>query len=95
MLWLVLVGKILSDPENGAVVVSFMSTPNRVKGITGELEFTVILSACFAVCTGLLESATLTVNEEIADVVGEPEMIPDDEPIVSPAGRVPELMLNV
>lgn len=43
----------------------------------------------------LLASVTLTVNVEVPDVVGVPEIAPDDPVNVNPAGRDPVLTLHV
>jgi len=49
---------------------------------------TAMVSVADCVCTGLPLSCTLTVNVEVAPVVGVPEMVPL-EASVSPAGRLP------
>ena len=49
---------------------------------------TTIVSVADCVCTGLPLSCTLTVNVEVAPVVGVPEIVPL-EASVKPAGRLP------
>ena len=52
---------------------------------------TVMLKFAEALCTGELESVTLTVNEEAPAVAGVPLICPE-LPSVRPAGRLPELI---
>jgi hypothetical protein len=52
-----------------------------------------MLSACVAVL--LAASVTFTVNEDVPDPVGVPEITPDDPFRTNPAGNVPLLMLQV
>src|SRR5580658_1449883 len=58
--------------------------------ITGAGEVTVIVSVCEAVCGGVDESVTVTVNVELPAVVGVPLNAPV-VPNVIPAGSVPLL----
>jgi hypothetical protein len=52
-----------------------------------------MLSGCVAVCTGLLESATLTVKLAVPfGPVGVPEMMPLLALMLNPAGKAPALM---
>jgi len=53
-----------------------------------------IVSVAFCVCTGLPLSCTLTVNVDVAPVVGVPEMVPL-EASVRPAGRLPAAIDHV
>jgi hypothetical protein len=52
-----------------------------------------MLNACDAVL--LAASVTCTVNDDVPDVVGVPEMTPVDAVRLSPAGNVPAVMLQV
>ena len=53
---------------------------------------TAILSGCVAVL--LLASVTFTVKEDVPEVVGVPEIAPDEAVKVNPAGSEPLLMLH-
>jgi hypothetical protein len=54
---------------------------------------TVMLSACVAAL--LLASVSFTVNEDVPDPVGVPEITPDEPFRTNPAGNAPLLMLQV
>ena len=54
---------------------------------------TEMLRACVAVL--FLESFTCTVNEELPDAVGVPEIKPEDAVRPKPAGSAPAVMLQV
>ena len=57
---------------------------------------TVMLRAFVAVCAvGVVESVTCTVKLNVPDVVGVPEMAPVEDVKLKPAGRDPELMLQL
>ena len=57
---------------------------------------TVMLRAFVAVCAvGVVESVTCTVKLNVPDVVGVPEMAPVEDVKLRPAGRDPELMLQL
>ena len=57
---------------------------------------TVMLKDLVAVCAvGVLESVTCTVKLNVPDVVGVPEMAPVEDVKLKPAGRDPELMLQL
>lgn len=59
-------------------------------------RFTAMLSACVADCAGLLESATLIVKFTVPfGPVGEPVIAPVLAFRLSPAGRLPTVMLHV
>lgn len=49
----------------------------------------VMLSCCVAICAGVPESVTVTVNFEFPDAVGVPEIVPAPESSVRPAGKLP------
>ncbi len=55
----------------------------------------VMLSACEALCGGLLESVTFTVKLEVPAVVAVPEITPVLLFKLRPAGNVPVVMLHV
>ena len=52
-----------------------------------------MLSACVPVL--FFESFTCTVKEELPDAVGVPEITPDDDVRLKPAGSAPAVMLQV
>ena len=52
-----------------------------------------MLSACVPVLC--FASFTCTVNDELPEAVGVPEMVPDDAARLKPAGRAPAVMLQV
>jgi hypothetical protein len=49
----------------------------------------------FAVCTVALESFTVTPMEKLPLAVGMPEIIPVPVPNLSPAGKLPEEIVQV
>ena len=53
------------------------------------------VKAFVAVCAGEVESVTLAVKLNEPDAVGVPEMLPVPAVSVRPAGRAPELMLQL
>ena len=64
-----------------------------IDGGAGKLM--AMLRGCVAVCTGLLESVTITVKFAVAL---EPRGVPETRPAllrVKPGGRVPALVVNV
>ena len=60
------------------------------EGVPAAIE---MLSACEPVL--FFESFTCTVNEELPDAVGVPEIKPDDAVRFKPAGSAPAVMLQV
>jgi len=54
-----------------------------------SLEEIATLRLAVAVCAGELESFTCTVNDELPEDDGVPEIAPDDEVSDSPAGNEP------
>jgi len=56
---------------------------------------TIMERLAVAVCTGLLESVTITVKVKVPWVEGFPEITPVVAFRVRPGGRAPELMENV
>ena len=65
--------------------------------VTGETAAaTVMVSDSVAVCAvGVVESVTFTVNVNEPDAVGVPESVPVDAARLMPAGKAPELMLQL
>src|SRR5271167_1235941 len=65
--------------------------------VTGETAAaTVMVSDSVAVCAvGVVESVTFTVNVNEPDTVGVPESVPVDAARLMPAGKAPELMLQL
>jgi hypothetical protein len=63
--------------------------------IASVLGATTIEVATDFVCTGLPLSLTLTVKLEVPVAVGVPEMAPVEAVRVSPAGRLPDVIVHV
>lgn len=63
--------------------------------VTCTCVSTVIASAFVDVCCVAEESRTFNENENGPEAVGDPEIVPFEEFSVSPAGRLPDAMLQL
>ena len=66
--------------------------PDRLDVEIERADVTAMLSDCVAVL--LVASVTFTVNDDVPDAVGVPEIAPEEAPKLSPAGSDPLFTLQ-